>query len=147
MEKDGDSQRKNAHKLAMNAIYETFDRQRTPPAKPIKGKARPNTARPTPLYTDSFDANTTSDIDEYESDDEGLPTYRTTKTSRDSITKRQLKEKAVRDAGRESVEVIRSRIFALHRCSDEACGNVKGPCYILKTRGSHHRILTTELDE
>ena len=90
MEKDGDSQHKNAHKLAIDAIYETFDRQKTPPAKPVKGKARPNTARPTPLYTDSFDGNTTSDIDEYESDDEGLPTYRTTKASRDSITKRQL---------------------------------------------------------
>jgi len=73
--------------------------------------------------------------------------YRTTKTSRDLITKRQLKEKAVRDASHKSDKVIRSRIFALYRCSDKAYSNVKGPCYILKTRGSYYRILTTKLDK
>jgi hypothetical protein len=53
MYKDGDSNRKNCFKVIIDAIYSSYDREKTPLTLPQvkgKGKAQPYTVRSTPLF-------------------------------------------------------------------------------------------------
>ena len=151
VEKDGGSDRKNAHKITIDAVYQSFDRSVTPPPeKPAKGKskARPETVRLTRLDTSDSETGTIEDEDDYDtSDSQDLdqppPLYK----SRDSMTNRQLKEKRSRDKRLPAEEYNRKQLFAHHKCTRDGCENRSGACFYIKSKDSHHKLLPTELDE
>jgi len=152
MEKDGDRDRKNCHKLFVDAVYTSYDRETTPPAAGMEAKSKPKTknARLTRLdrTTQFGDGDLSSDmeLDEWDhEEDELLPSKG--KTSRESITSQQLYKKATRDTNLEPVEYTRKQIFARHACYDEDCNNFRGCCYVLKQRKSHHKVNLKEQEQ
>ena len=123
--------------LVVIATFDTVDRNSTPPPAAKKGKARPNTVKLISLLSDSVDSQQSSD---QEDDEEADIPVAAPKKTRDSSTNRQLASKAIRDTADDKKEVIRKRIFALHHCIDERCSNLRGCCFKLRSRKTHHKI-------
>src|SRR6266536_2939499 len=146
MEKDGDRDRKNCHKLFVDAVYESFDREKTPPETKIKtNKAKAKTARPTRLDSSFAEADLSpNDMDDELEDNDDLDAPLPT---RNSVTKQQLQRKASNVAALKPTEYTRQQIFAKHRCPDDNCNNSQGACYILKSRQSHHKVSPKEQTE
>ena len=63
------------------------------------------------------------------------------KKTRDSYTKRHLKEKRKRERADEATEVQRRRIFKTYQCNKEGCDNYNSCCYILPSTKSYHLVI------
>jgi hypothetical protein len=139
---------KNCNTLAIEAFYKTIDRAHTPEVPKATTKARPTSIRETPL-----DFEPTSPEDDvfsgYVPDTTSLPIYKSSvQKPRDSITNRQLAEKAIRDSSASAQEAIRSQIFNIHECKEEGiCSNAGGCCYVLKRSRTHHKVDVLQQDE
>jgi len=141
-------EKRTCYKLLIDALYQTFERTKTPPPVDSKNnKARPKTSRPVSLHDDSMLNDPESDLDEYEQDSDNLPASKTTKRPRDSITSRQLNLKKTRDASTDTKEATRQKIFVFHVCTEDRCDNYRGCCYKLKSTKTHHRVTALEQDE
>ena len=150
MERDGERDRKLSHKIYAEVIYRTFDRQKTPPLSANrtrgrnKGKSRPHTMRPTRLTSTDIDdddpfAEEINDIQLDDDDNLDLPPYLPSKL-RDSMTNRQLLEKAARDKSLPAQEYIRQKLFARHICKDVDCPNHGSYYYEMSLSKEHHAI-------
>jgi hypothetical protein len=142
IEKDGGPEKKTAHRIKIDAIYNCFDREPTPdPITASKGnKARPATVRRTQLDADPSEQSDEEIQEANTSDLEPLPT-------RDSITRRQLKDKRSRDKMLPRDQLSRKQLFATHKCQREGCANQKGACYYISKYDTHHKLTSDNLDE
>ncbi|PMD14669.1 hypothetical protein NA56DRAFT_650779 [Hyaloscypha hepaticicola] len=146
MEKNGERDRKLCYQLYVDATFNCFDREKTPPPDSkgkVKSKAKPYTMRVTRLESPSIELSSDQEIEDTYQDDEDddLEAPQNTKTkTRDSTTKRQLREKAARDKTLTAQEYIRQQIFSRHLCTDGDCKNEKQCCYVMKLSGNHHEV-------
>jgi hypothetical protein len=162
MYKDGDYNRKNCFKVVVDAIYSTYDREKTPPALPQvkgKGKAQPHTVRSTPLFGSPSLFNgppivlTSDPPEEEEYDPNEVPIEKEQAplpkqlSNRDSSTKQQLHKKASKDKGLRAKAFTRQQLFATHICTEENCQNFRGACYVLRSKRTHHKLMGVELDQ
>jgi hypothetical protein len=156
MEHSGD--RKNCYKLTIEAVYKSHSRNATPP--PItdlkKNKSQKGTVRNTPLIDPAFieissDVDNSEDLedDDYDIDSDGLPMTqkKPARRPRDSATSRQLAQLRAAQEETASTDVslarTRSRLLAVHMCTEMRCENVNGMCFKSK-RGTHHRVTPPE---
>jgi hypothetical protein len=97
--------------------------------------------RVTRLDSDIIELSSDQEVEEIPQDDEDddLEAPQNTK-NRDSITKRQLRQKALRDRSLPAQEYIRQQIFKNHVCTDKDCKNYNQCCYLMKLSGDHHIV-------
>jgi hypothetical protein len=118
IEKNRDKERKLSYQLYVDATFNCFDREKTPPnlKDKAKSKAKLYNVRATRLESPIKLLNDQEIKDIYQDDDDDLEASQNTKKTRDSITKRQLCKKASRVKSFLAQEYIRQQIFARHFC-------------------------------
>jgi hypothetical protein len=130
MEKNGERDRKLSCQLYVDATFNYFDREQTPPLNlkdKVKSKAKPYSVRVIRLESPLIKLSSNQEIkDIYQDDkDDDLEASQNTKKTRDSTIKRQLREKAARDKTLTTQEYIRQQIFARYLCIDGDYKNKK----------------------
>jgi hypothetical protein len=142
-------QKKICSSILIDAPYETFQRDSSPPVESRKStkssKARPHTKQTVNLISSDIESSDdTDDTSESESDGDLGSKNGKKKGARDSRTRKQLKDKRARDKSASSKDRIASQINAIHTCLEQDCPNFRGICYKLKSAKSHHEVSIAE---